>query len=326
MKHAKIDPSQLKAAVDAIKDRKRPDIHQLRLAQRSKLTKLRRKLGRNMPPLLTGSFDAKKIDKVLAHHHAETHDLLEKEKAETAKRLAAIAKSGRLGIENTMQALEQIQFEPYVFNLIPLTTPYLIYATPVGMLHDTHTEPWNNWAKFSFSSDQDTAYSSVVVSFYFAWQNRSDYLAVINCNAALLINGLIEVTAEQGWLFPGGTSLDLWASLTVFLGQNPVNYQGTQKSQMGVLYIEGGGPFSAGSIAAENIFGTYPLSCRDIQVQASQTVVFEVACTADWWIDAGGSIVLDFDSAPSAYQVACPSLNVELLTAPQGPIEWITLG
>ncbi len=329
MKQAKIDKSQLKAVLDEIKERKRPDLHQLRMEQHSKRAKLRRNLGRQLQPLFAGAaFDVGKIDKVLASHQTGLRDALKKEEAAAAKRMAPIVKQRQKGIANTRAALEQIKFQPYVTTPIPITTPYLIYATPVGMLHDTHVEPWNNWAKFTYSSDRNTGYSTAVVNFYFAWQNRSDYLAVINCSTALLLNGIIEATAEPGWLFPGSAWLELRAMLTVFLGSTAINYQAGQQKQMGSVYTEADwAPLGAGgTIKAESIFGSYALSCNDIQVQSNQIVVFEVACSADWWIDEGGSIVLDFDFDPAGYRVMCPALQVDLLTQPQGPIETILAG
>jgi len=220
MKHATIDTARLKAAVDAIKDRQRPDIHNLRMAQQAKIAKLRRGLGKEIQPLFAGAhFDIGKIDKVLAQHQAEMRAVLQKEQAEAARQQTAQAHDVLSGIANTRRALEQIQFQPYITTPIPLTTPYLIYATPAGMLHDSHVEPWNSWATFAYSSDQDTGNSNVILNFYFAWQNPSDYLAVLNCSTALLLNGLIEATAESGWFFTGSASLDLAATLTVFVGQ-----------------------------------------------------------------------------------------------------------
>jgi hypothetical protein len=322
----KIDKAQLKAAIEKVKDRKRPDFHLLQMAQQSKRVKLQRKLGKQLRPLFAGAaFDAKKIDKVLAENQTDLRAALKREKTASAKRLTPFIKQSRQGIANTRKALDQIKLQPYVTTPIPITTPYLIYATPVGMLHDTHVEPWNNWAKFTYSSDQDTGNGNVVVNFYFAWQNKSDYLAVINCSTALLLNGIIEATADPGWLEPGSASLDLWATLTVFAGSTPITWQSNQQKHMGQVYTEAGwsGFGSPGTIEAENIFGSYALSCNDIQVQSNQIVVFEVACSAKWWIDLGGSIVLDFDFDPAGYRVACPALQVDLLTAPQGPIETV---
>jgi hypothetical protein len=317
---AKIDKAKLKAAIDKIKDRKRPELELLQMARQSKQAKLRRKLGKQLRAQFEGAkFDAKKIDKVLARNHAELAAALKKEGAAAAKKMGPIVKQRQQGIANTRQALEQIKFQPLVTTPIPISTPFLIYATPVGMLTDTHTEPFNNWAKFFYTSDEDTADSNVVVNFYFAWQNNSDFLAVINCSTNLIANGLIEDTADPGYFFPGSAWLSLWAQLTVFLGSTTINYQGTQQTQMGSVFTEAsyseiGSP---GTITGQDVVGSFALSCNDIQVQPGQVVVFEVACLADWWIDEGGSITLSFDFDPAGQQIMCPALQVDLLTAPQ---------
>jgi hypothetical protein len=316
-----IDAAALKAAVAKIQNRERPELDLIRMTKVAKRAQLRRRLGKELRPLFAGAkFDPGKIEKVLAKNEAELRDALTKEDAAAARRAAPLAEQQHKGIAETSRALEQLQFQPFLTTSIPLATPYLIYATPVGMLHDTHVEPWNNWAKFTYTSDRDTAYDSVVVNFYFAWQNRSDFLAVINCSTSLMPNGLIEVTADPGWLFPGSAWLELRAALTVFHGGSVINYQGTQQRQIGSVYTAAGwsGWGSPGTIESQDIFGSYPLSCADIPVDPGQFAIFEVACIADWWIDEGGSMTLDFDFDPAGYQVLCPALQIDLLTAPQG--------
>src|SRR5713226_7782989 len=63
-----------------------------------------------------------------------------------------------------------------------------------------------------------------------------------------------------------------------------------------------------------NIDGTYHhLSYSDVEVPSGQTVIFEVALKAGYYID-NGSVVLDFSYQD--YSVKCPGVNIELLTAP----------
>ncbi len=320
MTHATIDKARLKAAVDAIRDRERLDVHQLRLAQQARMAQFRRKLGKELRPLFAGArFDVSKLDKALMRQQVEMREALEKDNAKTAKEFAKVVKDRKRGMANTERALRHIETKPLLTTIIPITTPYLIYATPIGMLNDSHVEPWNNFAKFAYTTDRDTPYDTAVVKFFFAWQNPSDFLAVINCNTNLLINGIVEALAEQGWVTPGSAFVELWARLTVYVGSTVINYQGSQQQQMAAVYAEGGYALFGGSgdIESENVFGAYNLSCSDIHVEGDQLVVFEVACSADWWID-GGSIVLAFDFDPARRWVACPVLNVELLTEPQG--------
>jgi hypothetical protein len=317
----KIVGAELKAAIAQIQDRKQPELDLLQMVRRSKQAKLRRKLGKQVRSEFDGAeFDVRKIDKVLARNQAELGAVLKKADAAAAKRMAPIVRQQRQGIANTRKALELIKVQPHLTTTIPISTPFLIYATPVGMLSDTHTQPFNNWAKFFYTSDRNTGYDSVVVKFFFAWQNNSDFLAVINCSTNLIANGLIIDTAEPGWLFPGSAWIETWARLTVYLGSTTINYQGTQQKQMGQVYTEAGYSEigSPGTINSDDIVGTFALSCSNIAVDPGRIVVFEVACSADWWVDEGGSITLDFNSNVAGRQLVCPALQVDLLTAPQG--------
>ena len=322
----KIDRAELKAVFARIKDRRGPELELLEMTRQSKQAKLRRKLGKQLRSEFEGAaFDAGKIDKVLARNQAELGAVLKKADAAAAKRMAPIVRQQRQGIANTRKALELIRYQPHLTTTIPISTPFLIYATPVGMLSDTHTEPFNNFAKFFYTSDRNTAYSSVVVKFFFSWQNNSDFLAVINCSTDLIANGLIIDTAEPGWLFPGSAWIEMRARLTVYLGSTTINYQGSQQKQMGQAFTEAGYSLigSPGTINSADIVGTFGLSCSNIAVDPGRIVVFEVACSAGWWIDMGGSITVDFNSAPAGRQLTCPSLQVELLTAPQGGLNTV---
>jgi hypothetical protein len=320
----KLDKTELKALVAKIQVRKQPDLDLLQMTRQSKQAKLRRKLGKQLrTEFAAASFDVRKIDNVLAGHKAELGAALKKADAAAAKRMVPIVKQQHQGIANTRKALEHIRYQSHLTTTIPISTPFLIYATPVGMLSDTHTEPFNNFAKFFYTSDRNTAYDSVVVKFFFAWQNNSDFLAVINCSTSLIANGLLIDTAEPGWLFPGSAWIEAWARLTVYMGSTTINYQGTQQKQIGQVYTEAGyHEFGApGSINSVDITGAFDLSCSNIAVDPGRIVVFEVACSADWWIDFGGSITVDFNSNPAGRQLVCPSLQVGLLTAPQGGLQ-----
>jgi hypothetical protein len=322
MKTAIID-RPLQAAIDRIRAQEQPDIAQIGLAQQAQRAKLRRALGRGLAPLLKGALDGKKIGAALARHQARQRTLVEQGSPALARRQAAIARHRKAALLNTRRALDLLQLQPAASTVIPLTTPFMIYANPAGMLTDSHTEPYNSFAKFAYTSDRDTGYGTAAVKFYFAWQNPSQYLAVINCRTNLLLAGIIEATAEQGWLFPGSSWIELTANLTVHVGTTVINYYGTQHTQMGQVGANGGWAEVGGSgdINAENIYGAYPLSAPQIFVEGREVVVFEVACSADWWIDSGGSIVLDFDDEAGRYHVAVPVVQVELLTAPDGPLE-----
>ncbi len=308
--------SQLKAAVDAIKQRKRADIYQASVAQRVSLAKPRRNLGKNLQPLLSNAgLDLKKIDQSLARHQAKVRQLLRTEKAATAKQLAYLAKARQPGLANTRRAIERLASKAYLTTPIPIATPYLIYATPVGMLTDSHAEPWNNWGRVTFSVSTDTGDSTAKLNFYFAWQNPSDYLAVINCTADVVASGECLVDANPGFLFGGSASLHLRAELTVFVGNTEIYWQQGQTHEIVSLSADGGNIFGLGPVVTRTISDTSHLSCNYIEVQGNQLVVFEVAFVAEYSID-DGNVVLNFGNSNPGYQVLCPALNIDLLTQP----------
>jgi hypothetical protein len=312
-KHAAIDETRLRAAVQAIKERKPPDTSQVRLSQHPEIAKLRRNLGKKLEPVFAkAGFDISKVNQLLAHHQTEVRRLLEKEKAKTSKEFAEINRSIRQGIENKRKAIQQIASKPYLVTPIPVLTPFFIYALPAGMLNDSHTEPSNNWARISYTDSVNTN-STAKLSFYFAWQNPSNYLAVINCNADLVSSGFCLVDANPGFFSGGSASLNLWAELNVYLGETAITWQTGQRSQIASLSADGGNVFSGiGPVVSEAISNVSHLSCTEIEVQGDQLVVFEVGLFANISID-DGNIAMSFDT-PN--EILCPALNIELLTAP----------
>ncbi len=306
-----IDESVARAAIDAVKDRKRAALHQPGYAFRGKL---RHKLAKELRPLFTGAgLDLDKIDKVLKGSQAELRRSLAQDKAATAKQFAELAKLRLAGLANTRAAIEHLAFNAYLTTPIPVATPYLIGARPAGFLTDSHAEPWNNWGKPALQTDQDTSGNTARVSFYFAWQNPLAYLAVINCSADLIANGHCSNTAEGGFFSGGSATVKLRAELNVFVGAVEISWQPGQKSDIVTITADGGSIFDPGAIGNRDISATAHLSCNSIEVQGDQLVVFEVAFVADYSID-DGSIDLDFASGDNA--VIPPALNIELLTPP----------
>jgi hypothetical protein len=314
-KHVAIDESRLKAAVQAIKERKRPDIDQIHLAQHSKIAKLRRDLGRQFEAVFADAgFDIGKINQIVKQHQTEVRLVVEKQRTETSKELATLTRSLKQGLDNKRKAIEWIATKPFLITPIPIVTPFFIYALPAGMLNDSHTEPLNNWAKLTYTDTRNISYPPVKLSFYFAWQNPINYVAVINCNTELVANGICQARADPGLFLPGSASLELYAELNIYLGET--GKQG-QSAQITSILAEGGwGPFGSGDLESRDVSGTFALSCNDILVQGDELVIFEVSCVPSYWIDSGGDIVLDFDFAPSDFKIMCPALNIDLLTPP----------
>jgi hypothetical protein len=81
------------------------------------------------------------------------------------------------------------------------------------------------------------------------------------------------------------------------------------------LATHGGGIFGLGDVLSETISDTAHLSCKNVEVQCGQLIVFDVALVAEYSVH-DGNIGMDFSS--SNHQIVCPGLNVELLTPPVG--------
>jgi hypothetical protein len=308
-----IDESKARAAIDSIKDRKRPSFVPAGVKARGKL---RKKLGKELRPLFTsGGLDLAKLDKALQGNQADLRKSLAQNRAATAKQYAQAQKLRMAGLANTHAALEHLAGTAYLTTPIPLATPFYIGARPAGFLSDSTIAPFNNVAKPSLQISQDTDGSSARISFYFAWQNPIDFLAVINCSADLIANGHVKNTASDGIFTGGSATVKLRAELNVFVGTVEISWQPGQKADIDTIHAEGSGIFDVGAIGDSDVSATTHLNATTIEVQGDQMAVFEVAFVADYSIDDGS---IDIDFATGARSVVCPALNIELLTPP-GP-------
>jgi hypothetical protein len=308
-----LDKARAKAAIDAIKDRKHPMLSEPGVQARGKL---RKKLIKELRPLFAGAgLDLGKLDKALKANHTELKKSFAQDQAANAKQYAQAHKMRLAGLANTRAALEQIAGTAHLTTAIPLATPFFIGARPVGFLEDSSIAPFNNVAKPSLHITQNTDGRSAKISFYFAWQNPIDFLAVLNCSADVIVNGHVRNTADDG-IFTGGTAtVRLRTELNVFVGPVVISFQQGQKANIDTITAEGGGIFDVGAVGDRDVSASTHLSASNIQVEGSRTVVFEVAFVADYSIDDGS---IDIDFASGDRSVIVPALNIELLTPP-GP-------
>jgi len=312
----KIDESPIQAAIAAVRDRKYPGI--VPASQQSQILSQRRKLGKRLQPLFADAgLDIKKINKVLAEHQSDVRNVVEKHKAKTAKNVSELNKNLRLGLANRSKALENLNSKPFLpTTIIPLEEASQIWATPAGMLTDSHIDPHDNWAKFVFIERNDVGYAVAYVRFYFFWQNPSEYVAVINANSDLAAQGVIQANATPGLFTGGKCTLTLEATLKVFVGGAEISSQGTPEVGIDTISADGGSELlmDDGNFASHNVSGALNhLSVSNIQVDAGQMVLFEVALQALYSV-SDGSITLDFSYGD--YYAMCPGLTIELLTPP----------
>jgi len=310
--HVAIDESRLKAAVQEVQDRKHPGINH-GLSIRPPIAGLRHDLEKQLQPLFANvGIDTAKIKQIMTKHETEVRHILEKQKVDTSKEFAAQARIVQQGIENKKKALELLANKAYITTPIPIFTPYTIYSQPAGMVKDSHIEPSLNWAKFKFQDNTDQSSTTVKVSFFFAWQNPSNYEAVINCAADLQCSGTAHVFANGGDIplegLSGTADLTLSARLNVFLGETE------RDASVPVSYLSAYAHFLDDVEERKNILDIFHLAQAFVLVQPTQIVVFEVAFVAVYDIDSG---FIDFDFSSDIFaRIMCPALQIDLLTAP----------
>jgi hypothetical protein len=318
--HGGVDESEVQAAISAIKDRKHLDISEVELSQRVQLLRLRRKLGERLQPVFVeAGLDIEKINSILADHQNEVRMALEKEKLKSAEIMEQLSKSLQDRIANQKRALEyRASIHHPITTQIFLFTPFSIAAHPAAMLVDAHTEAFRNWAKISYNNTQNPV-GPTRVSFYFAWTNESQYLAVLDADSWLVAQGFCSAYANYGLFGGGSSSITLYAKLYAYIAG-----QSTLQDQLQVsntLSIDKSGINYGGGtdLVKENISGIYRLSIPNILVPSGRAVVFEVALEVQYAIDDGGISLSFNDNSPFGY-IECPFLDAELLTPPAGTV------
>lgn len=309
----KSNESEIKAAIAAIMNRKRPDLAQLRLDEGARLMALRGKLEKQLQPLFAeAGSDIAKINKILAEHQNEVGRVLEKEKTKYAKTFAALNKDLRRRIENQRKALEQIAFKPGIVTLVPLWTAWNIAELPGNIPFQSHTEASNNWAVTTFENGTNGS-GTVEVYFWFAWRNPSQDIAlVIDAKSDLILQGTCRVHGNSHVIFFGDVSLDMHAELVAYTGIDPISGASVQIESFRVLGrprppLLGTGPDTASAAISD----TYHLSgLPNISVNGGSLVLFAVHFWAHYSV-YNGSVSFDFESPGF---ILCPSVQLEIIT------------
>jgi len=306
-----------------IQKRDRLTIAEAQVPQRPQLGDLRRDLRRRLQPLFADAgFNTNKINKLLASHEKKVRQLLKKQKAKADKSFSRLKGQHREIINNRRKALEHINGLPLIITPIIIETPFNIVVEPAGALVNDNIAPHNSWATFFRFDNRDTPnpptqdepappQQFVRIRFFFSWQNESDYAAVINATADLMLRGVCKVEEFGGWFSSGLTSLSMRAELTAYKSGTALGLGGQQ-----ITYVqaEGGGLFGDFNSRQSFVNTTSHLSGGPFIVNDHELVIFSVDVVAGWSIDEG-QIFVDFSKGPD-YGVTCPALVVGLLSPP----------
>ena len=306
-----ISKAQLQAAISEIIRKEQARAPSAQPAD-AEISNLRRTLveQRLQPEFAKAGFDLDKLKEVVKQHQTDVDKIIAKERKRADKNFS-VTDNFASGIENKRKALQQIAGLPLIVTPVVVDKPFSIYAVPSSILEDSNLEA-GGWAKVLHGNNKDVGFKSVRLSFFFAWQNPSDYFAVINAYTDVLFRGRCTVHATPGFFTASDVSLNAFFALWVYFGES-VNTGGSVSLKSLNAWA------SAGIIGGDAVTKTsffndwHSIGRGHILVQDKQLVVFEIRVWFNYEIDSG-SVLINFEDAD--FNIACPFLVVELLTPP----------
>jgi hypothetical protein len=267
-------------------------------------------------------FPVDRFDEIRMRNRAGMHDAMQRRKGEAVKRSAHALAAARASITAQRKAVEQFGLGATQAAAIPfriaLDRPFLIWPTLGLEFMDSHYEPWNSWGKVKGRYD-DSSYEEL--SFYFLWENPADTYAVIDSDSWLMAHGHLFAGADGGfWAGNRYASVDASAKLYVWQWwtQPPTQLPPGADQVQPYAYIRayGGDMFDVGDVEAVDVFRTRDLQQHLMLVPPHSAVVFEVALALN--IGVGDDSNAEVDFASGDFEVLCPFVMVDLLTAPPG--------
>jgi hypothetical protein len=161
--------------------------------------------------------------------------------------------------------------------------------------------------------------------FYYIWENLSEYYAVVNVSTSLVLTGTAAASTNAGIL----TSDFAVAELSCYLdlirnggwGIDPITntpadgteypaFQQTMSSFMASLNAQ----FAITSVQEDFSVQPFDLSFVDMVVPGGASVLFGVTLSVSDSISAPESNMAEFDFATGGNRIACPGIDLEILT------------
>jgi hypothetical protein len=297
--------------------------------------------GMEIQKILKSYFDKTGLDtdtlnKLTADRQTERRKLFEKQVADSAKNLNKAQIDFRQAMETQREAL-QLLATPYQSTFITLDKPFLIWQIPhpeLDIFIDSHIEPLNSSVKIS--AHKHAGGDSTSFTFYFLWQNPSEFAAVVNVKTSLVLNGFCQVIAASGFFSGHANFLDLRARLdllrnggwgtdpTTGVSNNQTLFPSQPIQRIKLLQAKGGDLLSqlSGDWDEDHqpfTFEPFPLSRDLIVIPAAASILFEVSLDVSYSIEDGGAfddVIIDFASDDFDRRVICPMVALELLTPP----------
>jgi hypothetical protein len=273
--------------------------------------------------------------------------LFKAQRAESAKAASVQRDAFHRAVDDGQAALKHLVNRPAdggfggLSNFLALPAPFLVWEWPLdGSLVGAHIEPFRSSARIRldvpvYAFDNNYGGDKREFSFYYLWENNSQYLAVVRCFSVLALTGSCEVAAKAGF-FSGDT-----VGLSIYAYLYPISYwlplppgddirnlrvQGDPLQQQEVLndlYAHGGGLFGSADYETATFsaasFGVSYQSLGGFEIPGNATALFEVNLTLSYSWDGNeipDEIIADFADEKMQYSVECPVVVLQFLTQP----------
>jgi hypothetical protein len=316
---ATISKAALKRAVIAAQKRRgvQPEVFRPEAANYPKLQRSEREGGKLFAEFYRkGGFDARSYNRLKKQHSAELNRILDQEKAAAVKRASRAKDTLHSSISGQSRALQQLTAQNgfFPFPSYSLDKPFLIWAQPhANIISDSSIESFNSWAKIRVTTSADQGTENL--SFYFLWDNPTDFYAVINAATFMSASGHLKAVATGGLsgIDPTSRFSDVGCSANFALWswwQNPPPH--TDYATQVLASIGVSASFWDKSATA-NVSDGASLNRTMFLVPPRGVVVFEVAFTVDYY-QGHGHCDADFESG--SFRITCPVVVVSVLTPP----------
>jgi hypothetical protein len=325
--------SQLKAVLTAAKAKRREaTFPRADTALRSQQLAHQRAVEQVLRPVLAkAGLDVEKLKKMAEENQSEVRRILQNNKAKATQRSSLEMAAIR---ERFQQRARTLQKRANPFVVPTILEPIFIWVTDLSSFKGQQIAPNDSWVKFLVGGGLASSGSvNAENSFVFLWENQLDDVAVINVSTSLVLNGFVEAEAADGLIEGDEVTIQLQPELQLLpLWQaDPQNPEVPPPYPVPVypnpvcdVTLQGHSLYE-GPRSYQRTFSALPvdLSYDDFFLVAPQSsVAFEVSLTAYYaWGLGGGNIedVVEFDFANDkfGYEIMCPGLQVDLLSAPQ---------
>ena len=264
------------------------------------------------------AIDPDKLETIRSKSTANLARFLKGAKSQATRSSGKTKKSQRANLAGRARDVAQFQRltgPPLAPALVTLDKPFLIWATPhSNIIYDSNAAASNSWAKILLhrsSGGHDR------LSFYFLWDNPSQYYAAINASTSLALNGHCSAYANGNITYlwhVGGNTSSIYVTASLFPWQwwnQPPTF--AQHDSKDVAWVSANAGF-LDDTEAQNLSGIYDLNANGLILPPGGVMVFEVALDVFYLID-DGSIDVDFNDG--SFEILCPLIVISLLTSPQ---------